>query len=91
MGKGFQQSCVIKQLLQDTESPVQLVVYPIKREVSGLAFSSRNRYLTEEQRKHASKVYQTLKALRLRCEDSLSIKMPYLLFIIHYLTHWGFV
>ena len=80
--KDFQQSCVIKQLLQDTESPVQLVVCPIKREVSGLAFSSRNRYLTEEQRKHASKVYQTLKALRLRCEDSLSIEDA--LSIIHH-------
>lgn len=47
--KDAQQVCVIKQMVEDLNLPVTIVVHPIVRQNNGLALSSRNRYLTQEQ------------------------------------------
>lgn len=59
--KDFQQLVIIKKLVKQLSLSVEIVGCPIVREKDGLALSSRNLRLTSEQRKHAPKIYQTLK------------------------------
>ena len=59
--KDFQQSVIIKQLVRDLNIGVDVVVCPTVREQDGLAMSSRNAYLSEEQRKAATVIYGCLK------------------------------
>jgi len=65
--KDFQQLAVIRKMAQDLCMPIRIIGVPISREPSGLARSSRNGYLTSEEKKAAAKIYQTL----LRCKKSL--------------------
>jgi pantoate--beta-alanine ligase len=58
--KDFQQVAVIKQMVKDLKLSVNIVPCPIIREEDGLAMSSRNLLLEEEQRKNASKISETL-------------------------------
>lgn len=48
--KDYQQLCLMQQMVTDLNMPVQLHGVPVIREADGLAMSSRNRYLSEEQR-----------------------------------------
>lgn len=67
--KDFQQVAVIKQMVKDLKLSVNIVPCPIIREKDGLAMSSRNMLLSEEQRKNASKISETLfKARNLAAE-----------------------
>lgn len=59
--KDFQQIAVIKKLLKIINYPIQIIECPIVRENDGLALSSRNTRLSEEQRKVAPNIYKTLK------------------------------
>jgi pantoate--beta-alanine ligase len=52
--KDFQQLQVIKRLARDLDIPVEIVGVPTVREVDGVAMSSRNRYLTGDDRRHAA-------------------------------------
>ena len=60
--KDFQQITVIKTLVRQCGLNLQIVPCPIVREASGLALSSRNRRLTEEERATAANIYRILKA-----------------------------
>jgi pantoate--beta-alanine ligase len=59
--KDYQQLQVIKKMVADLDMSVNVVPVPIVRESDGLALSSRNVYLTPEQRKLAPVLYSTLK------------------------------
>lgn len=59
--KDFQQAAVIKRMVQDLHMPVKIAVAPTIREKSGLALSSRNSYLSNEERKQALVLYESLK------------------------------
>lgn len=59
--KDAQQAVVIKQMVRDLNLPVKIVVAPTVREKEGLAHSSRNVYLTPEERKQAPVLYQSLR------------------------------
>ncbi|HXF49978.1 MAG TPA: pantoate--beta-alanine ligase [Verrucomicrobiae bacterium] len=58
--KDYQQSAVIKQMVFDLNFPVKIVVCPTVRESSGLAASSRNRYLSEIERREAAVLHRAL-------------------------------
>ncbi|MDJ0844276.1 bifunctional pantoate--beta-alanine ligase/(d)CMP kinase [Crocosphaera sp.] len=62
--KDAQQLAIIRKLLEDLNLPVVIKGCPIVREASGLACSSRNRYLTESEKKEAIAVYQGLQAAK---------------------------
>ena len=58
--KDFQQLVVIKQMVKDLNFPVKVIGCPIVREEDGLAMSSRNAYLNEEERKQALCLYKSI-------------------------------
>ncbi|WP_457934067.1 pantoate--beta-alanine ligase [Pseudoalteromonas sp. SCSIO 43210] len=58
--KDFQQLQVIKTMTRDLSIPVEVIGVPTMREVSGLAMSSRNGYLSEEQKTTATVLFKTL-------------------------------
>ncbi|MFQ5817406.1 MAG: pantoate--beta-alanine ligase [Terriglobia bacterium] len=58
--KDAQQCAVVKQVVRDLHLPVEVVVCPIVREPDGLAISSRNAYLSPEERTAARVLYQSL-------------------------------
>ncbi len=58
--KDAQQLAIIQRLVEDLKLPVQIVPCPIVRESSGLAYSSRNQYLTPEQKEQAQVLYRGL-------------------------------
>ncbi len=62
--KDAQQAIVIKRMAADLNMPLEIVVCPTVREPDGLAVSSRNQYLTAEQRKDAAYVYKSLQKCR---------------------------
>ncbi len=62
--KDFQQLTIIRLMVRDLNIPVQIESVAIVRESDGLAMSSRNGYLTNEQRKIAPKLYQSLQTAR---------------------------
>jgi pantoate--beta-alanine ligase len=62
--KDAQQVAVIKALIRDLSYDIELVVCPTLREDDGLAMSSRNAYLTPEQRQRATILYRALEAGR---------------------------
>ncbi len=61
--KDFQQQQVIRRLVEDLQLPLQIVSAPIIREGDGLALSSRNQYLSEEQRRVAATLYSVLQGI----------------------------
>jgi len=73
--KDFQQLLVIKKLVQDLNFPVEIIGVETEREESGLALSSRNRYLSDAEKQLATHLYHVMtnvaQQVRARClEDS---------------------
>lgn len=58
--KDFQQSVIIKKMASDLNMGLEVVVCPTIRESDGLAMSSRNQYLKEDERKAATIICQCL-------------------------------
>lgn len=58
--KDAQQLLIIKKLVKDLNIPITVIACPIIREEDGLAMSSRNKYLNEEQRANAVCLYKAI-------------------------------
>lgn len=67
--KDFQQLVVIRRMTRDLNLPVEIVGMPIQREDDGLALSSRNHYLTAEQRCQALALNKALTVARKMVAD----------------------
>ncbi len=67
--KDAQQAAVIRQMTKDLNFAIQIIVAPIVREVDGLAMSSRNAYLTPQQRKEAVVLSRSLKLAEQRVAE----------------------
>lgn len=66
--KDYQQSLVIRHMVRDLNLPVRIEVCPTVRQPDGLALSSRNAYLTADQRQQALAIKQTLDFVRAEVE-----------------------
>jgi pantoate--beta-alanine ligase len=86
--KDYQQLCVIQRVVDDLDIPTEIVAAPTIREEDGLALSSRNRYLSESERKTATLLYQTLTQLagQLKSQEFPSLQAQ----AIDYLNGRGF-
>ncbi|MCH7753180.1 MAG: pantoate--beta-alanine ligase [Planctomycetes bacterium] len=58
--KDYQQTLVVRRLIEDFDLPIALRVCPIVREADGLAMSSRNAYLDLTERERAAAIWQAL-------------------------------
>ena len=77
--KDFQQLCVIKKMTKDLKYQVNIISCPIIREKNGLAMSSRNKYLNNNEFSLGSKLYKSLQDAKLLIDegerDSKQIKI----------------
>ncbi len=62
--KDYQQALVIRKMVEDLNMPITIKTMPIVRECDGLAMSSRNAYLTTQERADAVVLYQSLQKAR---------------------------
>jgi pantoate--beta-alanine ligase len=58
--KDYQQTLVVRRIVEDLNVPVEIIVCPTLREPDGLALSSRNRYLSPVARRQASVLWKSL-------------------------------
>jgi len=67
--KDAQQALVIQRMVHDLNMPLEIRVCPIVREDDGLAMSSRNAYLSPEERQRALCLHQALTAFKEKIDD----------------------
>ena len=71
--KDYQQLCLIKRLAIDLNIPVRILGVPTARESDGLALSSRNQYLSEEERTVAPAIYRVLTDVAAQVRGRVSV------------------
>ena len=72
--KDFQQLAVIRRMAADLAIPVEIAGVPTVREADGLALSSRNAYLSEEERRQALTLPRALEAARAAILSGTSVR-----------------
>lgn len=84
--KDFQQLQIVKKMVEKEGLPVNVTGCPIFREANGLAMSSRNERLTDEEREQASFIYKSLQKARVDFENA-GIEQAKANLIASYKTH----
>ncbi len=69
--KDFQQIAVVKKMVSDLNVPIEIIPCPILRDTDGLALSSRNQYLSPEERKNALVLNRSLKEAQTRVKEGM--------------------
>jgi pantoate--beta-alanine ligase len=77
--KDIQQLIVIERMVRDLNFPVEIVSGPIVREEDGLAMSSRNSYLSDDERRDAQLLYRSLQAAKKRVDRGERESRPVIL------------
>lgn len=67
--KDYQQLLVVRRMVRDLKLQIEIVSAPIVREANGLAMSSRNQFLSAEQRERAGVIHTTLNWMRTRIAE----------------------
>jgi pantoate--beta-alanine ligase len=88
--KDYQQLAVIRQFVRDLSMPIDVVGVPITRAEDGLALSSRNGYLSDENRQIAPTIFKTLKNAEQALLQGLALDKV-LENIVQILTRAGFI
>ncbi|MBA3696389.1 MAG: pantoate--beta-alanine ligase [Methylotenera sp.] len=70
--KDFQQLFIIRELVKQFNQPIEIIAGDTVREASGLAMSSRNGYLTEEQKVQAAQLHKMLDNIVLRVRNGIA-------------------
>jgi len=70
--KDAQQAIIIERMVADLNLPLKIVVCPTVRASDGLALSSRNQYLSPQQRKDAACIYRSLRAARKMIKEGVT-------------------
>ncbi|PZO82752.1 MAG: pantoate--beta-alanine ligase, partial [Micavibrio aeruginosavorus] len=66
--------CVIRKFVRDLDIPVEIIGVPTVREADGLAMSSRNAYLSAEERAVSARLHQTLQSMAKRIKGGEPIE-----------------
>ena len=69
--KDAQQCFVIRKMVRDLDFPVEIIPAPLVRDTDGLALSSRNRYLSADERSRALSIHKALLAAKCNIADKL--------------------
>ena len=73
--KDFQQLAVIRRLVADLNIPTKITAVPTVREEDGLALSSRNNYLSEDERRRATALPRALEYARAAILDGTPVRL----------------
>lgn len=63
--KDYQQCMVVTKMVRDLSMPLEIMICPTERETDGLAMSSRNVYLSPEDRTNATVLYKAMQAAQI--------------------------
>lgn len=74
--KDFQQLVIIRKMVADLNFPVNIIGVETEREESGLALSSRNQYLSDQEKTTASQLYRVLSSVVDRVQQRQKDKLP---------------
>ena len=71
--KDFQQLAVIRQMVRDFHLPITIMQGPTIRDASGLALSSRNQYLSDDQLRQAPKLYEQMRQSAVNIANGMDV------------------
>ena len=69
--KDYQQCLIIQKMINDLNYPIEMIISPIIRETDGLAKSSRNKYLNNEERINATAIFKSLMFAETQMKEGL--------------------